>query len=100
MDRLNLNTTLTPGQAAFALMLEKTPYLKHLWNMEQREYEEELVEQYLGTASHGQVIMARFMLGVWLNNNRFKFDLFEAVAVLDKEHLAIIQEWMANPVWP
>lgn len=100
MNKIKLNTSLTPGQAAFALMLEKTPYLKHLWNMERKEYEQELVEQYLGTASHGQAIMARFMLGLWRNNNEFNFDLFEAAAVLDKEQLAIIQEWLENPVWP
>lgn len=100
MDKLNLNTSLTPGQAAFALMLEKTPYLKPLWNLERREYDQELVERYLGTASHGQAIMARFMLAVWRHNNYYDFDLIEAASVLDRENMAVIQEWLANPIWP
>ena len=97
---MELNTSLSAGQAAFALMLEKAPYLESLWNMREREYLPEKVDQYLETASHGQAIMARFFLGVWRHDNEFNFDLIDSVSVLDKNNLKIIMDWMADPFWP
>ena len=100
VKKIALNTSLTAGQASFALMLEKAPYLESLWNMQEREYIPEKVDHYLETTSHNQAIMARFFLGVWQHDNELNFNLIESVRVLDKDKLIIIMGWMAEPFWP
>ena len=97
----SLNYELTPGQAKFAVMLEeRAPYLMDLWDFDKCEYKPDLVEQYLGVASHGQSIMLRFFLGIWRHDNEFEFDFFEAVRVLDGHNIDVIQDWMVHPFWP
>lgn len=91
---------LSSEQSDFAAMLEKAPYLKHLWDFNERMFIPEKVEQFLGTASHGEAIMARFYLGVWRRENEFEFDLFEAAKTLDSANLKIIIGWLEGPVTP
>lgn len=91
---------LSSEQSDFSAMLEKAPYLKHLWDFNERMFIPEKVEQFLNTASHGEVIMARFFLGVWQGENDFNFDLFEAVKTLDTANLEIIIDWVKAPVAP
>ena len=99
-EKKELHMSMTNEQAEFALMLEKAPYIKHLWDLKERLFIPEKVEQYLATASHGDAIMARFFLGVWRRENEFDFDLFEAVKVLDQGNLKIIMDWMEKPLCP
>jgi len=62
--QLTTNTSLTKGQASFALLLEESaPYLLPLFDFEKREFLPEKANEYLGIASHGQAIMARFFFG-------------------------------------
>lgn len=96
-----LNTSLTSEQAAFALMLEETaPYLMHLWDFQKREFKPAAVESFLRSASHGECIMARFFLAVWIGENRFHFDFIEAANSLDSKSLAVIASWIKNPIFP
>ena len=93
--------SLSPPQARYFAWLERDmPFLLPLFDQKAPCYHEDMVERYLATASHGEAVMARFALGVWCNNNRFGFDLIDAVGVLDQEHLAIIMDWMRQPLWP
>jgi hypothetical protein len=101
MSVVTMHPRLTPAQARFARWLEESmPFLMGLFDFDQAVYLPERVEQYLGTASHGQAIMARFALGVWRHDNQFDFDFIEAARVLDPEHLQCIADWMAEPFWP
>lgn len=77
-----INTSLSQSQAKFALMLEKAPYLEHMWDLKKREFSLNLVERYLASASCCEQIMCRFYLMVWLNENQFGFDLAEAIKQL------------------
>ena len=95
-----INTSLSQSQAKFALMLERAPYLKPLWDLEKREYIPQLIDSYLATASHGEIIMAKFFLGVWMGKDDFDFDLFDAASTLDSERRKIIVDWFQNPFWP
>lgn len=97
---LDLNTALSGGQAAFALMLDKAPYLVPLWDMQKREYLPEKIERFLGSASHGEAIMCRFFLSVWRHDNDFQFDAIEAARVLDEKNMQIITDWLSDPFWP
>ncbi len=93
-------TGLSAEQVNFRIMLEKAPYLKPLWDFNERSFIPENVEAFLSSASHGEAIMARFFLGVWQRENDFNFDLFEAVKTLDTENLEIIIDWLKAPVTP
>jgi hypothetical protein len=98
---MELNARLSPSQTKFALWVKsKAPYLLPLFDFNERIYIDRAVERFLGGASHGQTIMARFVLGVWCNEDRFDFDFTAAASVLDSEQRKIITDWMAEPFWP
>jgi len=87
-------------QTRFFKMIRRMPELAGLWDPFKCEYDPEHVDRVLGATSHGTAIMLRFFLGVWRHDNEYDFDLFDAVAILDDERLAIITDWMADPFWP
>lgn len=91
---------LSAEQTHFMIMLEKAPYLKHLWDFNERGFIPEKVEGFLSSASHGEAIMARFFLGVWQGENNFNFDIFEAAKTLDRTNLNIIVDWLNRPLTP
>lgn len=88
-------------QQIFRMWIEtKMPFLKNLFDFEQMVYKPEMVDAYLGVASQGQAIMARFALSVWTHNDNFEFNLIEAASVLDPYHMTIITDWLKKPIWP
>ncbi|MEI8659279.1 hypothetical protein [Vibrio sp. Hal054] len=98
---MEINSNLSPEQAKFALWVsEKMPYLEHIFDWSKPAYKPDVLESYLGVASHGQQIMARFVVGVWRNENQFGFDLITAVRTLDQTQSAIIATWVQNPFFP
>ncbi|HAS0789569.1 hypothetical protein QUS15_24970 [Escherichia coli] len=98
---MELNLSLSPSQAKFALWIEQnTPYLLPLFDFKQRILRVNNVEHFLGAASHGQSIMARFVLGVWIGSDGFDFDFTEAAAVLDREQRQVITDWILDPFGP
>lgn len=98
---MKLNERLSQPQAKFALWIElNTPYLVPLFDFNERVYHEEKVEHFLSVASHGEAIMARFVLGVWRNEDEFNFDFIEAASVLDRNQRQVITNWMLDPFFP
>lgn len=89
---------LSEGEAKFAHWLNANlPDLTHLWDWNEGGIQWDLVDHYLGRASHGQAIMCRFAVGIWRWKNERDFDLFEAGQVLDSHNMAIISEWAKRP---
>lgn len=98
---MELNTSLSPGQAKFALWVEaEMPYLSHLFDFNDRILVTENLEKYLGTASHGQQIMARFIATVWTQEDKFGFSILDAASILDDGQLAVVTNWLKQPIWP
>ena len=94
---MDLNTSLTEEQARYALWLEdKAPYLLPLFNFDQQSFLPDKVEHYLGVASHGQAIMARFFLGVWRHQDQFDFDFIDAAGTLDQQQMKVITDWASR----
>lgn len=92
---------LLPSQLAFQDWLkDNAPYLMDLWDWEDRSVSLGRVERYLAVASHGEALMCRFAVAVWLGKNDFSFDLIEAAGVLDEQQRAAIAEWLKMPLWP
>lgn len=66
--------------------------------------------------SHGELLAARFVLGVWNSQADWeheatlrrlptpaaakRFDVLEAAAVWDRAHLTAVQSWLEEPFWP
>lgn len=66
--------------------------------------------------SHGELLAARFVLGVWNPETDWvaearkdgraapesakRFDLLEAAAVWDRAHLEAVRSWLARPLFP
>ena len=58
-------------------------------------------EDALGVMSSGERHMAKFFAAVWFNDNqKYGFDLVDAVASLDVAPRKLIIEWIAKPFWP
>ena len=95
------NRNLSRSQERFnQLLVERAPFLLHLWDIHERAYRPDVVDEFLATASHGEAIVARFFLGVWRNENEFEFDPIEAASVLSSDHMEIITDWLKKPFWP
>lgn len=82
----------------FFKMLDKTPRIAGLWDRENRSLDVERFEKELRLMSSGESHLARFFAGIWLGENRYDFDLIEAVHVLSDRK--IISDWIENPVFP
>lgn len=92
--------TLTAEQRQFKQMLESYPLLVPYWDFDKRECDIDRLREALGTLSHGEAIMARFLAGVWLGKNALAFDMIDAVKSLDDVQLQVIIKWSSNPAFP
>lgn len=92
---------LSDSQASFYFWMEQhAPQLMGLWDWNGRSVNLAAVESYISTASHGEAIMCRFFVGVWLGRNDHGFNMIAAAGVLDQGQRAVIAEWLMSPLWP
>ena len=84
------------------MLLERTPWLEPYWDFkaDPPECDLERLEADMSAWSHGERLMAEFMVGVWSGKNRLLFDPIEAASVLDPEFRALVAEWVKHPFWP
>jgi hypothetical protein len=95
------NPNLSESQRDFAIWLQtNTPYLLCLFDFEKRWLLEDKVENFLAVASHGEALMARFALGIWLNRDEYDFKFIQAAQTLDAKNRSIIADWLNDPFWP
>jgi hypothetical protein len=92
--------TLTDEQRRFKAMLAEHPRLMPYWDFQKRECDIEVLRSALGAMSSGEQIIARFFAAVWAGENVLGFDLIDAARTLDEAHLAQIQRWLADPLFP
>ena len=92
--------TLMPQQRQFKQMLERYPQLESYWDFDKRECDIDRLHEALGSLSHGEAIMARFLAGVWLEENTLAFDMIDAAKSFDDAHLQVFINWSANPTFP
>ena len=85
----------------FFAMLDSYPRLASYWDQAQECMHVEIFEQALGAMSCGERHMAKFFAAVWFNDNqKYGFDLVDAVASLDVRQRQLIMQWIAKPFWP
>ncbi len=94
-------SNLSASQNIFYQWLnQNAPDLMYLWDWNEKSVNNEAVQSYISTASHGQAIMCRFAVAVWFNKNRFEFDFIDAAGVLDQKDRLAIAKWFLEPFWP
>jgi len=94
-----MSSNLSPGQTQFKGLLERFPRLTAYWDWDKRECAYETLKENMGAMSHGERIIAQFLLGVWTHNDH-DFDILEAASVLDAEARQLITDWLMEPFWP
>jgi len=94
-----MSSNLSSGQAQFKNLLEHFPRFAPYWNWDERECAYETLKENMGAMSHGERIIAQFLLGVWTHNDH-DFDILEAASVLDAEACQLIADWLMEPFWP
>lgn len=92
--------TLSPEQRQFKMLLDGFPTLASFWNFESRDCNLPALKKAIPSMSHGEQIMVRFFVAVWLGENQLDFDLIDAAANLDDSHRQLIIDWLSNPVFP
>ena len=95
------NFELTPEQRRFTEMLAPYPRFTTYWDFNDRSCNLKAVERDIAAMSHGEQIMLRFFVSVWLREN-YQFDFMEAARFLDEDHRRVIADWFAaeNPLLP
>ena len=94
-----MSSNLSSGQAQFIILLEHFPRLTAYWDWDKRECDYEALKDNMGAMSHGEKIIAQFLLGIWTHNDH-EFDILEAASVLDRETCQLISDWLMEPFWP
>ncbi|MBL3675697.1 hypothetical protein [Paracoccus aerius] len=86
---------------AFFAFLRRAPQgVQNCFDVESRKLDTDALERYLGFASSGEAVLARFFASVWCrSNDDFDFDVLD-VGRLDYEQRQIISDWVLNPIWP
>ena len=92
--------TLTAEQRHFKQLLSQYPRLETYWDFNTRDCDLERLRSDLGMLSTGEAVMARFLIAVWLGENKLDFDLIEAAKTLDSVHLEVIANWVSGPEFP
>ncbi len=100
MDESKPLPPLSNGQRRYAALLQTAPYLEKFWDWERGECDVDALRAAMGAWSHGEQIMAKFMIGLWLGADQFEFDIFEAAGTLDAEKRRLIAGWLMDPFWP
>jgi len=88
-----------PHEFKFISLLEHFPRLTAYWDWDKRECDYETLKENMDTMSHGEKIIAQFLLGVWTHNDH-DFDILEAASVLDRDARKVITDWLMEPFWP
>ena len=95
-----MNTpNLSSGQAQFKTLLERFPRFTSYWNWDEHECAYDVLKENMGAMSHGEKIIAQFLLGVWTRNDH-DFNILKAASVLDSEVRQLITDWLMDPFWP
>lgn len=95
----NTKSYITNEHARFAQMLEHQP-ISHFWDWSNGTCRVADAKEAMKSMSKGERMMAAFFIGLWLGENKLKFDLLEAARRLDGGNRSIILHWLENPFWP
>ena len=76
------------------------PSVAKLWDFEQCEMRVEAFETYLRSASHGEIVFAKFLAMVWFGRDKYGLDISEIAAILNEDARQRVALWILSPIWP
>lgn len=107
---------MSKSEARFQALVESFPSLRRAHGAAPWEAQKFLGWLCSTGLSHGELLAARFVLGVWNSHADWekeaklagmespaaakRFDLLEAAGVWDRAHLDALQAWLEEPFWP
>ncbi|RDC68042.1 hypothetical protein DLJ49_20350 [Rhodovulum sp. 12E13] len=93
---------LAPARARFRQLAESgpDPRVADLWDWENGVLKTDRFEDYLGYASSGEEVYARFLALIWFRSNHYGFDLATAIDRLDYECRMLIVTHILAPIRP
>lgn len=91
---------LNNEQKKFYDLITPYPYLECFWDWKERTVRFPALNIALPSMNHKEQLLAHFFVSVWIGRNEGRFDILEAVRVLDNKERVMIMNWMANPFWP
>ncbi len=95
--------SLSKTQQRFFDLIDSTDLgyiLDPIFDRDKRELKTKGLGKYMAVFSHGEQIMIRFFVNVWLGREFFKFELIEAARTLDSSNREVIATWLDNPFYP
>lgn len=97
-----MQTSLSPVDSAFDHLIRSgpDPRVAEFWDLEKRTMDADALEAYLGVASHGEALYAKFLALVWGGCDYYGLDISDAAAVLSPAQRKLIAEWITQPIWP
>ena len=96
---VTMSRHLSSGQAKFKQLLEHFPRLVPYWNWDECECAYDDLKASMGIMSHGEKVVAQFLLSIWTHKNH-DFDILEAASTLDSNARQLITDWLSDPFWP
>ena len=90
----------TKPMQQFRELIESYPFAKGYWDFEDGIVDIDQIKKRIGVYSHGEQIILRFLVAVWMGENELNFDIIEAASVLDSVDIERVCDWMKNPFWP
>lgn len=98
---IRANFNLSPEQRRFkALVLNLEPQAIKYFDFSTRELNTSRVETDLNDLPQGQRLKLAFLCNLWLNEEKFSFNILDAVSCLPKQEVNIIIIWMLKPFFP
>ncbi len=94
------NFRLSPEQRRFQTLLGEYPKFVEYWDFETGECDVASLEESMGCFSHGERLIASFLLNVWNGNDEAEFQLIDAIQTLDEPNLRPIRKWVVDPFFP
>lgn len=107
---------MTKSETRFQTLLESFPSRKRAAGAQPWDAQKFLEWLCSNGLSHGELLAARFVLGVWNSQADWehearlrrlpeptaskRFDLLEAAGGWDRAHLDAVQAWLEAPFWP
>lgn len=90
----------TTDQDHFFQLLDNCPRISGLWDRNRKKMNIEQFEKELKVMSSGEIHLAKFFAGIWLNHNKYGFDIIASMHVLDTNSKRLISSWIESPFFP
>ena len=91
---------LTSDQTRFFELLEQFPRIRNHWGKEKAELDLDLFEKDLSVMSSSERVIACWLAGLWLGENKYGFDVIGHLNSMGQEGSIAFRVWVNDPFFP